>query len=71
MQAPNYTIKDLVFWGGMMGGIIVTVTLMRPLGYHHIVNLLCGGGVGAALGYGGLFLYEMVTGSNRDDDGFE
>ena len=67
MASPQYTTKDLVFYTGLMGGMIITVTAMRPLGYHGLVNLICGGIAGMILGNLALKVYEGV--SNADDHG--
>lgn len=67
MASPDYTVKDLVFWAGLIGGMAVVYNLMRPMGYHHIVNLLVGGAAGMALGGAALKLYENMLASKDDD----
>lgn len=68
MKSPDYTMRDLVFYGGLFGGIIVTVQLMqRQFDTHHIVNLLCGGAVGFVLGGFLVKIYDSMNPSSDND----
>ena len=77
MASPDYTVKDLVFWTGLIGGLAVVSNMMKPLGYPQIVNILVGGVAGMILGGAALKLYEAMqnkdhesqTRYNDEDDG--
>ena len=69
MKSPDYTVRDLVFYIGLFGGIIVTSQLMeRQFDTHRIVNLLCGGAVGYVLGGLLLKIYDSMKASSHRDD---
>ena len=47
----DYTVRDLVFYAGLFGGIIIVSQWMgSEFQTHRIVNLICGGLAGLALG---------------------
>ncbi|MBC8289385.1 MAG: hypothetical protein H8E37_03620 [Planctomycetes bacterium] len=47
----DYTVRDLVFYASLFGGIIIVSQWMgSQFQTHRIVNLLCGGAAGFALG---------------------
>ena len=66
MASSDYTIKDLIFWTGLMGGLIVVHQIIKPYGYPQIVNLLVSGAVGMVLGSAALKLYEAMQ--NKDHE---
>lgn len=77
MASKGYTVKDLVFYAGLMGGAAVTFNLMRPLGYHPFIVAIGSFGVGTILGGAALKLYENMSSTDdkkpdsysEDDDG--
>jgi hypothetical protein len=50
-KGPGYTVNDLVYWTGMMGGIIAVVLTGRQYGVNQIILLIGGLVVGAGLGF--------------------
>lgn len=71
-RGPGYTVKDLVFYGGLFAGLIIVVPLARQNGIHPLVGLLGGGVVGMGLGWMMLKAYESMNSQNTkfpgDDD---
>ena len=61
MQEVNLSTRDAIYYGGLIGGMIVGVTLMRALGFGGIIQLLGGVVVGVGLGY----VLEQVYKSSR------
>lgn len=59
-SGPGYTVADLVFYSGLIGGMAVTFTTLQGMevDLHHIFKLLISLGVGIVLGGGALMLYE-------------
>jgi hypothetical protein len=51
INGPNYTVKDLVYYIGLFGGIIATFFILTPFEVHHIVKLIAGIVVGVGLGW--------------------
>lgn len=50
-KGPGYTVNDLVYYGGLFGGLIVVYLAGRPYGVHPIALLVGGLVVGVGLGY--------------------
>ncbi|MDA0587263.1 MAG: hypothetical protein O2820_04565 [Planctomycetota bacterium] len=70
MNFSNYTVRDLVFYSGLFGGIIVVSQWMAAQ-YQtpHIMNVICGGVAGLALGTMAQKTYDnMKSGTGKDDD---
>jgi len=61
VQEVNLSTRDAIYYGGLIGGMIVGVTLMRALGFGGIIQLLGGVVVGVGLGY----VLEQVYKSSR------
>jgi hypothetical protein len=61
-SGPGYTVQDLVFYSGFIGGIIVTYLGLQALelDWPQIVYLILGLVVGAGLGWLALFLFERI-----------
>lgn len=57
-QGPGYTVKDLVYYGGLFGGLIVVYLAGRPYGVHPLILLVGGIIVGVGVGYVLERLYE-------------
>jgi hypothetical protein len=51
MRGPDYTVKDLLFYSGLIGGIIIVYLALEPLEVHRLLRLLAGLVVGCGLGY--------------------
>jgi hypothetical protein len=61
-KGPGYTVADLVFYTGLIGGIVATYGVLQAMEVeiHDIFKLLIGLGVGVVLGGGALMLYERA-----------
>jgi hypothetical protein len=70
MQAPQYTVNDLVYWMGMFAGIIVVFLIGRPYGVHRLLLLLGGLAVGAGLGFGMERIYRNINRPPPPDQDF-
>lgn len=66
----NYTVRDLVFYSGLFAGIIIVSQWMgAQFQTHKLINLLCGGVAGFALGTLAQRSYDqMKSGSGGNDD---
>ena len=51
INGPNYTVKDLVYYIGLFGGIIATYLILKPFEFHQIIVLIAGLVVGVGLGW--------------------
>ena len=60
MKEPDYTLSDLAFYGGLMGGFIITYLLIQSLlpDWPYLARLAAGAVVGLGLGFSTLKLYE-------------
>ncbi|MEK6238914.1 MAG: hypothetical protein N2C14_29720 [Planctomycetales bacterium] len=72
MRKPGYTVEDLVFMTGLMGGIGVTHFAMNALvpGTNRFVSLFAGLIVGLGLGWVFLRAYNSYNNRPPNDDGF-
>ena len=63
-SGPGYTVDDLVFYGMMFLGIIVTYKSIEEFApdVHHIIRLIVGLIVGVGLGWVSLKLYHSGRG---------
>jgi hypothetical protein len=43
-KGPGYTVNDLVWWSGLITGVVVCFFLLTPLGVPRLVSLVVGGG---------------------------
>ncbi len=66
ISGPNYTVKDLVYYIGFLGGIGGTVALLRPYGFHPILVFIAGLVVGGVLGW--VFERSYVLAQRRKAD---
>jgi hypothetical protein len=67
-KGPGYTVKDLFYYGGLFGGIIIVYTTLDPWKIHPLMRLLLGLGVGVALGWLLERTYENMIASRRSPD---
>jgi hypothetical protein len=51
VKAPDYTIDDLIFFAGLLGGIVIVFAVLEPYGVGSLVKVICGVIVGAGLGW--------------------
>ncbi len=64
-QGPGYTVSDLVWWSGVLGGTVVAYTASNYLlELPRIACLVVGIGVGACTGFLAERLYSR-SGRNR------
>jgi hypothetical protein len=70
----GYTVKDLVYWSGLMGGVVVTYGILHALDIelHPLVRALLAIGVGVALGWTSERIYTRAqrpaqAGPRRND----
>jgi hypothetical protein len=66
---PGYTVKDLVYWTGLIGGISVTYLALKDTEMHRFLKLLISLGVGVAAGVVAEYAYRVLTAPRppRDD----
>ncbi|MBI4606378.1 MAG: hypothetical protein HY721_30805 [Planctomycetes bacterium] len=64
-KGPGYTGKDLVFYVGLIGGIIIVYLALQPYGFHPFVALLCGIAVGGGAGWVLEKVWDSVHRSGR------
>jgi hypothetical protein len=50
-RGPGYTINDLVYWGGLIGGVVVTHLALMPVEMHNLARLVISLVVGVGVGY--------------------
>lgn len=70
MPGPGYTVKDLVYYSGLFGGICLVYVGTRQVAIHHILRLIISIVAGLGLGWAALSAYESSRQKNppRDDD---
>ena len=51
MKGPGYTTRDLAYYAGLFGGIMLVYLICQPYGVHPVVRLIVGLIVGVALGW--------------------
>ncbi len=51
IKSPGYTINDLMYWSGMIAGIVTVVLIGKQYGIDRIFLLIGGIVLGAGLGY--------------------
>lgn len=67
----DYTVRDLVFYFGMFGGIIIVSQWMgSQFQTHRIVNLICGGIAGLVIGTLAQRSYDSMKSTAGDDRDF-
>jgi len=71
MQGPGYSVKDLVWYSGLLAGIVLVYTLTIPYAdeLHQLVRFALGVAVGVGLGWGLETAYvhwKTRQGSDRD-----
>jgi hypothetical protein len=69
-KGPGYTVNDLVWWSGLITGVVVCYFRLTPLGVPRLVSLVVGGAAGIGLGWGLETLYRNSR-SPRPPDGGE
>lgn len=65
MAGPAYTVKDLIYYAGLMGGIIAAYLVLQPFGLHPLLRLLIGLGLGIGIGWLAVSAYERATGGDE------
>ena len=51
-MAPQYSTRDLVYYGGLFAGVIITHLLLQSMGVNNrIITLVAGLIVGVGLGW--------------------
>ncbi len=62
-MAPQYTTKDLYYYGGLFGGIILTFGVLGLFGVENYwVKIITGLIVGVGLGYG---VQQLLTNEDK------
>ncbi len=51
IKGPGYTVNDLVYWTGMIAGIVAVFAIGKPYGVDRIILLIGGVVAGAGLGF--------------------
>jgi hypothetical protein len=68
MRSPNYSVKDLFYWGGLIAGMGIGTVGMRHLGYGNgWLPLIVGLCLGVALGY---TLEKIYTSGQQPPDDY-
>lgn len=57
--------REGVYYIGMIGGMVAGVSIARALGWHQLVGLACGLGLGWPLGYLCERMYVSLNSSNN------
>lgn len=72
-EFEKYTVADLVYWTGMIGGIIIAYFILEPMAVHPLLRLGAGIALGAGLGFIFEKLYQSVKTPKREhfDDEFQ
>jgi hypothetical protein len=71
IKGPGYTINDLMYWSGMIGGIVAVVLIGRQFGVQQIFLLIGGVVVGAGLGFSLEWFYRKSLEPPRPPDDFD
>ena len=64
----NYGIKDLLFYSGLFGGIIITFLALESFEIHRLIRLIIGVFVGAGIGYLMQMAAPKKSGGDASDD---
>lgn len=67
-KGPGYTISDLVYYGGLFGGVIVVYLATKSMAIHPIVRLGVGLVVGVGLGWAFERAYRQSQGGTPPDE---
>lgn len=62
MKAPDYTISDLAYYGGLMSGFIITYLAVQAVlpAWSNLMRLAVSGVVGLIFGFATLKVYEST-----------
>jgi|GEM_PF-5168925 len=62
MKAPDYTISDLAYYGGLMAGFITTYLVIQAAlpTWSNLMRLAVSGIVGLVFGFATLKVYEST-----------
>lgn len=68
-KGPGYTVEDLVFYGMLFAGIILTFLLFQEFApeVHRLVRLLVSLVVGLGVGWLGVKLYQGGKSGGQDE----
>jgi hypothetical protein len=70
-KGPGYTVNDLVYWSGMIAGIVGVVTIGRSYGVNQLVLLIGGIVLGAGLGFTLERAYRSLNQPPSQDQDFD
>jgi hypothetical protein len=70
-EGPGYTVEDLVYWSGFIGGVVITYGILFHvvvLELHPIVRLLGMLVVGVSTGFVCERIYRLMKPGKRPED---
>ncbi|MBI1247765.1 hypothetical protein GC197_07935 [bacterium] len=69
VKGPGYTVADLIFYAGLIAGLVVTFMVLKTVfdGIPHLVNLIISGTVGLGVGWIFSSLYERSSSTDKFD----
>ena len=68
-KKDDYDVHDLIFWGGLIGGAVISYQLLGQFEMHRLLQALLCLGIGAAIGWTADRIYTTARGTPKSPNG--